>query len=228
MRQHYATSDSLQELSFASHVLDVSGFNPTPQADLDESLPGPLWKLYCATCDWDVRWSRERGGGSETAAPWTRKLMEFCISPGASPTHAIHVGTYFASAQEEKGSMKRGEAPACHGLAEASVTWLFLCRGCLLEGKYASDIRRNSLLTPHSITCQLPLDPASSPIFFSWPDLNTRAGSAFRACWTWALSHACPWLWALWGSPDPNSMVRSPALWVLPEQKMRLAGWTAR
>ena len=179
MRQHYATSDSLQEVSFASHVLDVSGFNPTPQADLDESLPGPLWKLYCATCDWDVRWSRERGGGSETAAPWTRKLMEFCISPGASPTHAIHVGTYFASAQEEKGSMKRGEAPACHGLAEASVTWLFLCRGCLLEGKYASDIRRNSLLTPHSITCQLPLDPASSPIFFSWPDLNTRAGSAF-------------------------------------------------
>ena len=113
MRQHYATSDSLEQLS----IVDCRA----SQADLDASPPGPLWKLYCATRDWDLQWSRERGGlGSRLQHSERGKLSS--VSPDASSAHAIHVGTIFAITKERKGSTKPGEALACLGFAKASVT----------------------------------------------------------------------------------------------------------
>ena len=50
MRQHYATSDSVQELSFASHVLDVSGSNPTHQAFQDR-FGNYIVQRVIETCD---------------------------------------------------------------------------------------------------------------------------------------------------------------------------------
>ena len=76
-RQHYATSDSLRELSLPTYVLDDTGSDPHPKQIWTKALQDRFGNYIVQRVIETCSGAEKEEAGSEIAAPRARKLMDF-------------------------------------------------------------------------------------------------------------------------------------------------------